>query len=146
MALTSELYETVVRIVDDRIREIKVTREMYDRLVEAVTELADAQKRTEQRLTELADAQKRTEQRLTELAEAHRRTEESVASLAATLGRLTDTVGHDLESIARISVPDWLEVHLSVKAPSLERRVFRIDGEDVEVNMYGDVLRRGVHV
>jgi len=82
MALGREPYETVVRIVDDGIREIKVTREMHDRLVEAVTQLVDAQKRAEQRLTALA--------------EPHSRTEESVASLAAGLGRLTDTVGHDL--------------------------------------------------
>ncbi len=45
-------------------------------------ELAEAQRRTEQRVEELAEAQRRTEQRVEELAEAQRRTDERLERLA----------------------------------------------------------------
>ncbi|SHF16759.1 hypothetical protein SAMN02745206_01448 [Desulfacinum infernum DSM 9756] len=94
--LTSELYKTIVAIVDDRVREIRVTREEFEDLKEVVRELAKAQARTEQRLDrlaekveELAEAQARTEKRLDslaqkveELAEAQKRTEARVEELA----------------------------------------------------------------
>ncbi|MGQ9748920.1 MAG: hypothetical protein ACUVR9_04960, partial [Desulfosoma sp.] len=67
--LTSELYKTIITIVDERVREIRVTREDFDDLKQVVRELAEAQKRTEARVEELAEAQKRTELRLEELAE-----------------------------------------------------------------------------
>ena len=155
MALTPELYEAIVRIVDQRVGEVKVTREDFDKLARTVSELggtvrelAEAQKRTEQRVEELAEAQKRTEQRVEDLAEAQKRTEAALMELAESqkrtneaLSRLTDTVGHDLESVARLSAPSWLEVHQNVRVPSLERRLFKVDGEDVEVNLYGEGMR-----
>ncbi|MEM1674091.1 MAG: hypothetical protein QXN24_07540 [Candidatus Bathyarchaeia archaeon] len=107
MSITPELYDFIVKVVEDRVRDIRVTREEFDRLrkdmdehfrrlEDAVAELAEAQKRTEeelkalaeaQRMTEvrlnaLAEAQKRTEERLNELAEAQKRTEERVKALA----------------------------------------------------------------
>jgi len=59
-----------------------VTAAEFVELKEIVRELAEAQKRTEQRLEELAEAQKRTEQRLEELAEAQKRTEQRLEELA----------------------------------------------------------------
>ena len=47
-----------------------------------ISELAEAQKRTEARVEELAEAQKRTEARVEELAEAQKRTEARVEELA----------------------------------------------------------------
>ena len=167
MALTPELYETIVRIVDQRVGEVKVTREDFDKLTRtvselggAVRELAEAQKRTDERLQELAaaqkdlaEAQKRTEQRLEALAEAQKRTEEALRELAEAqkrtdqaVGGLTDTIGHDLESVARVSAPNWLEVYEDVRVPGLERRLFKVDGEDVEINLYGEGVKRGAPV
>ncbi|QLL29928.1 hypothetical protein D3A95_05050 [Thermosynechococcus sichuanensis E542] len=69
----------------------EVIREAYDDLVKAkdfnelksiVADLAQAQKRTEERVEELTQAQKRTEERLEELAQAQKRTEERVEELA----------------------------------------------------------------
>lgn len=148
MGLTGEMYDAITRIVDERVKEIRVTREMHDRLVEAVNSLAEAQKRTEltistltDRLTrleasveELAEAQKRTEVALLELAEAQKRTDQAV-------GRLSDVIGHDLESMALVHVPDWLQVHMGVKVQALERRIFKVDGRDVEVNLYGEGVK-----
>ena len=56
--------------------------EAQRRTEQRVEELAEAQRRTEQRLEELAEAQQRTEQRVEELAEAQRRTEQRVEELA----------------------------------------------------------------
>ena len=94
--ITAEVYKAIITIVDDRVKEIKVTREDFDALKAVVRELAEAQRRTEIRLDslthkieELAEAQKRTEARLDsltlrveELAEAQKRTESRVEELA----------------------------------------------------------------
>ena len=59
-----------------------VTKDEFNELKEVVRDLAEAQKRTEQRVEELAEAQKRTEQRVEELVEAQKRTEQRVEELA----------------------------------------------------------------
>ena len=101
--ITAELYHAIVAVVDERVREIRVTREDFhalkevvQQLAEAQQELAQAQVRTEQRLDrleasveKLAQAQVRTEQRLDrleasveKLAQAQVRTEQQVSKLA----------------------------------------------------------------
>jgi len=89
MQISAELYEFVIKVVDDRVREIKVTREDFNALKQVVEELAQAQKKTEQRVEELAQAQKKTEQRLgrveaavEQLAQAQKKTEQRVEELA----------------------------------------------------------------
>ncbi len=62
--------------------EESVTKREFNELKEIVAELAEAQKKTEQRIGELAEAQKKTEQRLDELAEAQKKTEQRVNELA----------------------------------------------------------------
>ncbi len=59
-----------------------VTKEDFRELKAVVLELAEAQKKTEQRVEELAEAQKKTEQRVEELAEAQKKTEQRVEELA----------------------------------------------------------------
>ena len=72
------------------IRRLMLTEELLS-LPQIVHDLAEAQRRTEQRVAELAEAQRCTEHRVAELAEAQRRTEQRV-------GRLQDDVG-DLKGI-----------------------------------------------
>jgi len=81
------LTKTLTKIYDDL--HNTVTKAEFNELRDVVAELAEAQKRTEQRLEELAEAQKRTEERLDtlslrmeELAEAQKRTEQRVEELA----------------------------------------------------------------
>ena len=69
MSISPELYDSIVHIVDQRIGEIKVAREDFNKLASglfelttAVKELAEAQKRTDGRL-------ERTEARLDKLTE-----------------------------------------------------------------------------
>ena len=69
----SEIYEKVSQLA---------SKEDFHKLQNVVYELAQAQRRTEQRVEELAEAQRCTEQRVEELAEAQRRTEQRVEELA----------------------------------------------------------------
>lgn len=142
MNLTPELYDIIVRIVDDRVREIKVTREEFNRLTSAVRELAEAQRRTEERLNKLAE-------RVDQLAEAQRKTEEKIEKLAEAVdalrkevGRLSETVGFGLEDIARVVLPGWLYRHLGIEV-ELERKIIELEGREVEVDLYGEAVREG---
>jgi len=98
-----ELTKTVNKLTDavNQLAEAqKKAEERLTRLETAVAELAEAQKRTEQRVNELAEAQKVTQQEvsrldraLQKLAEAQRKTEEEVKKLATGLGNLRGEVG-----------------------------------------------------
>jgi len=182
-SISTELYEFIIKIVDERVKEIKVTREEFNKLVEEVRQLvksidrlAEAQKRTEERvdrlskaLEELAEAQKRTEERvdrlskaLEELAEAQKRTEERVDKLAKVVdslvlavgelsdsvkmlkvevGRLSETVGFGLEDIARVVLPGWLQRHTGIYVEELRREFFTVNGEEIEVDLFGEGLK-----
>jgi|BEDMetMinimDraft_2_1075160.scaffolds.fasta_scaffold04389_3 Chromosome segregation ATPases len=104
MSISPELYELIIKIVDERVKEIKVTREEYDklkrsvdRLSRAVQNLINAQKRTEEIVKELALAQKRSEEELikvenaiAELTEVQKRSEERLSKLEDKVGKLED--------------------------------------------------------
>ncbi|MCS6926025.1 MAG: hypothetical protein NZ578_09005, partial [Candidatus Binatia bacterium] len=78
----AELQSPVARLIEALREEFGVRRADFDELRAVVRELAEAQKRTEQRVEQLAEAQRRTEQRVEQLAEAQRRTEQRVEELA----------------------------------------------------------------
>ena len=96
-------------VLTDEILELpRIVRELAEaqkRTEQRVEELAEAQKRTEQRVEELAEAQKRTEQRVEELAEAQKRTEQRVEELAEEQQKLRVAVG-GLQRILGASVED----------------------------------------
>ncbi len=132
MSIDEKLYSFIIKVVDDRIKEIRVTREEFDKianevralirtqdrveeslenLMKAVNELAEAQKRTEERLdnltetvNKLAEAQKRTEERVNELAEAQKRTEERLDNLTETVNKLAEAQKRTEESVNKLSV------------------------------------------
>ena len=87
--------------------EFNKLKEIVRELGKSVNELAEAQKRTEERLDrlektvqELAEAQKRTEERLNELAEAQKRTEEEIRKLTRGLSRTRRELGGLARSVA----------------------------------------------
>ncbi|MDM7327613.1 MAG: hypothetical protein P3X23_010950 [Thermosynechococcus sp. Uc] len=86
-----EAYDEVVKAKDfNELKSIVADlAQAQKRTEERVEELAQAQKRTEERVEELAQAQKRTEERVEELAQAQKRTEEQVVQLAAAVDRLS---------------------------------------------------------
>ena len=144
-----------------------VSKKEFKELTETVSELAEAQKRTETRLGELAEAQKRTETRLGELAEAQKRTETRLEELAEaqkkteiSLNRLigehsqtrqrlesmSDAVGYTLENQSYKGLPSLLKRDLGLK---VEGRLLRryLPGEKkgkyIQVNIYGWGLKNG---
>ena len=144
--ITAELYEFIVKVVEDKVREIRVTREEFDKLAAAINRLAEAQARTEERLNKLTEAQQRTEQRLNQLAATVEKLAEAVDGLRQEVGKLSETVGFGLEDIARVVLPGWLYRHLGVELEELERRFVIVDGREIEVNLYGEGLKRGKEV
>ena len=83
MAFTVNDLQDLTRLLLERpewlgeVRRIVLT----DELLALPRELAEAQRRTDERFAELAEAQRRTDERLAELAEAQRRTEERLEQL-----------------------------------------------------------------
>ncbi|MGC9189709.1 MAG: hypothetical protein ACP5GG_03205 [Conexivisphaera sp.] len=157
--LTPELYDVIVRIVDDKVKDIKVTREEFDKLAavvgqlaQRIDQLAEAQRRTEERLNQLAErvdqlaakvdqlaeAQRRTEERLDRLTDRVDKLAEAVGVLNKSVSSLGETIGFGLEDIARVVLPGWLHRHLGVEMGELERRFLRIGGREYEVNLYGE--------
>jgi len=74
--LTAEMYQAIVAIVDDRLREVRVTREGFNQLTQAISRLTEAQARTEERVGHLETRMDRVEATLERLAEAQARTQE----------------------------------------------------------------------
>lgn len=143
--MDSELYKTVITIVDERIKEIKVTRKDFDDLKSVVGELAEAQKRTEIKVEELAEAQRASEARLGrlevvvgELAEAQKRTEVTLQGLTKEVGALSRNFGFGLEDIGHVVLPGYLKRHYKIDMGEFERKFFEVNGKLVEINLFAE--------
>ncbi len=111
LSITAELYEFIVKVVEDKVKDIMVTREEFDKLArvvrelgEKISQLVEAQLKTEGRLEQLAkrvdqlterlnqliESQRLTEERLNRLAEAQTRTEERLNQLAKRVDQLAE--------------------------------------------------------
>ena len=146
----------------ERQREETVTKKEFNELKEIVRELAEAQKRTEQRVEELAAAQKQTEVRLTrlekvveELAQAQKRTEKELQKLIKEhtktreqVGGLSITVGYILENEAMKVLPTLLLKEFGLKVEDRLVRKFIKDkkGRPIEINIIGKAIRDGERV
>ncbi len=103
--------EALIAILEEieKHREESVTRSEFNELKKIVQELAEAQKRTEEKLKELAEAQKRTEEaqkrteeRLNELAEAQKQTEEALKELAEAQKRTEEAQKRTEEELCKL--------------------------------------------
>ncbi len=151
-----KLRKVLLSMLDEleRQREESVTKKEFNELKDvvrdlgqAVKELAEAQKRTEERLNELAEAQKRTEERLNELAEAQKRTEDEIAKLSKGLndtrehvGGLSRSVSYALENEAYRHLPEFLKKYHGLEVVD---RLIRTYIGDQEINVFGKVRRNG---
>jgi hypothetical protein len=135
--LTAEMYQAIVAIVDDRLREVRVTREGFERLEGAIARLAEAQTRTEERVGRLETRMDRVEAALERLAEAQVRTEAALQQLARQVGGLSETVGGDIEDIAYIVLYDVLKREFGWDVGVLERSWQQWNGEPEEINIFG---------
>ena len=126
--------------------EIRLTR------IEAIlNDLAQAQKRTEERVEDLAQAQERTEKRVEELAEAQKKTEKTLTvvvreqkKIRKDFGRLSDAIGYGLEDRAIKGLPGLLSRDLGLEVNAMDRRFIQyLDGTYDEVNIYGEGVIEG---
>ncbi|MDR5683462.1 MAG: hypothetical protein QN163_05480 [Armatimonadota bacterium] len=103
---------------------VRELAEAQKRTEQRVEELAQAQKRTEQRVEELTEAQKRTEQRVEELVQAQKRTEQALARLTSEVADLKVEVAGLKKDVGALKVDvAGLKVDVGdLKGDSLERR------------------------
>ena len=131
----SQIYEDVANTV---------TKVEFKELRDIVAELAEAQKRTEQRLDsltikvgELAEAQIRTEKKVGELAEAQKQTEKEIRGLAKQVGGLSMAVGYGIEDKYIPIMDDFVLKQYGVVAKTVERKFIEYkDGTYDEINLY----------
>ncbi|QEQ02172.1 hypothetical protein FFX45_12810 [Thermosynechococcus sp. CL-1] len=135
-------------IVADLAQAQKRTEERVDQLTLTVAELAQAQKRTEERVEELAAAQKRTEERVDQLAAAQERTERAVKQLARQVGGLSEALGGSLEDLALEVVPEILEYRWGMEIEFCDRDTLPLRNGEYEFDLVirGQVAGRPVLV
>lgn len=147
-AQAAVLAEIITEAIEDSYKELvkasdfNELKEIVKDLGVKVGDLAKAQK-------ELAEAQKRTEQRVEELAEAQKKTEEAVAKLArgldatrADLGGLARSVAYSLENEAYRALPALMRQH----GIEITERLVRTEVEGEEINVLGKGRRNGAEV
>jgi plasmid maintenance system antidote protein VapI len=151
--------------IEEKLKDQLPTREDFSELKSIVQELAKAQGRTEKRVEELVHAQGRTEKRVEglahsqqelaqaqgrtekrvedlahsqqELAQAQKRTEKELRNLARQVGGLSDRMGGSLEDLSYDVLPACIEKYHGIEVDELGRDFIRVDGKEVEVNVFG---------
>jgi len=139
-----------------RLEEVQAqANERIARLEEAMARLAETQAqanermaRLEEAIAQLTEAQARTEARTEELAQAYVQMQEvmrsliqQVGQLSQQVGRLSDVVGFTLEDLAREVTPAYLAQHYGIRVEELERRFFTLEGQEIEIDLYGEGWR-----
>ncbi|MGB9711994.1 MAG: hypothetical protein ACPL2F_02525 [Dissulfurimicrobium hydrothermale] len=155
--------ETLTNILGQIYEDLKntVTQQDFAQLKAVVVELAEAQKRTEQRVAELAEAQKRTEERLdrleqtvAELAEAQKETERrlqdligEVKDIKVQLGGLSMAVGYGIEDKLMPFMHRFVPRVYGAMPKIVERKNVRYSKDSFdEVNIYMEAIKDGQQV
>lgn len=118
---------------------VRELAEAQKRTDEKMGDLAEAQKRTDDEVGSLAEAQRRTDEKLGDLAEAQRRTEWAVKDLAKQVGGLSAALGGSLEDFACDLVPELLEKYWAMVVESAGPEDVTVGDEPREF----DVVVRG---
>ena len=146
----------------ERQREESVTKKEFNELKEiirdlgkSVKELAEAQRRTEERLEAF---EKQTEENfnrvwkaINELAEAQKRTEEEIAKLVKRmdvfeerLEGISNSVGYVLENTSYKALPRLLAERYGLEVEGkLIRRYLPVARKEIQVNIYGHARKYG---
>jgi hypothetical protein len=131
--ITPTIRVELEQIIDQRIKDVHVTKEDFSELKAIVKDIAAIQKRTETKLEELVDAQKRTEIALGKLS----------LGLDATrteLGGLSRSVSYSLENEAYRQLPRYL---LETHGITITDRMVRFELEGEEINIFAKGSRNG---
>jgi predicted nuclease with TOPRIM domain len=90
--ITAELYEALIAVVDERVKEIRVTREDFSELKGIVGELAQSHNELRGAVTELAQSHNELRGAVTELAQSHNELRGAVTELAQSHNELRGAV------------------------------------------------------
>jgi len=141
--ITRAIRKEIVKIIDERIRESHVTKEDFSELKGIVKELAEAQKRTEQRVEELAEAQKRTEIELKKLTAEVKGLTKGLKDTRGEVGGLSRTLGYAFENEAYRYLPKVLQERYGI---TIKERFVREEIGGREVNIFGRGEKNGEEV
>jgi len=146
-AAVAKLEEAVQRLTERQGALEAAVEKLTERqgvLEEAVQRLTERQGALEAAFQKLVERQGALEAAVQRLAEAQARTEVALQELYKQVGRLSETIGFGLEDIARVVVPGWLHRHEEIEVEDLVRKFVTVDGEEIEINLYGEGYRKGV--
>jgi uncharacterized protein YoxC len=143
----TELYERMnerMEKIEGKVNKIDKLEEALYKLEEAVRELREMAKKHDRSITELAEAQRRIEERLNILAteleklvKEHRKTREQ-------LGGISHAIGYTLEDRAFKYLPELIEKDYGIKITNgLRRDYIRVKNTWVGVNIFGEGIRNG---
>jgi hypothetical protein len=130
--LKEEIAETVKKSDFDNF--VKSTEENFNRVWKAIEELAEAQKRTEQRVEELAEAQRKTEIEVAKLAKGLQETR-------GELGGLSKSMSYAFENEAFRKLPDFLKEKYGIE---IKEKLIREEIGGKEINIFGKARKDGV--
>ncbi|MGD2088371.1 MAG: hypothetical protein PVH61_19490 [Candidatus Aminicenantes bacterium] len=145
-----EQAEVLSEVINDAYNELVKTsdfnelKDIVKYLGSKMGELAEAQKRTENRVEELAEAQK-------QLAEAQKQTQNELRELVIEhketrrqLGGLTQVVGYGLEDKTMPFMVDFVKKNYGIDADRVERKnIIYPDGKYDELNIYVEGTKKG---
>jgi predicted nuclease with TOPRIM domain len=134
--ITPSIKREIVKIIDERVREVHVTKEDFSELKAIVKELAEAQK-------ELAEAQKRTEEELRALSGDVRTLTGALHRTRQDLGGLSRTFSYAFENEAYRMLPKILEEKYGL---TLKDKVIRAEIGGKEINFFGKAEKEGREV
>ncbi len=136
--VVNELAQKVKELSDRLDAFEKVTNENFNRVWTAIHQLAEAQRKTEERLNQLAEAQRKTEKEVEKLARG-------LKSLQTEVGGLAHTIGYRLEDEAIKSLPEILKNDFGIIIKNRLRRDYleTPSGQFIEVNIFGEARKNG---
>ncbi len=138
--------------------EVKALREGQEKLWEGQEKLWEEVKALREGQEKLWEGQEKLWEEVRNLRIGYNRLEESMVhleqavavltqtqtELSKQVGKLSETIGFGLEDIAKVVVPGWLQRHEGIKMmDEFTRRWVYVDGEEIEVNLYGEGIKDG---
>ncbi|MEM2719747.1 MAG: hypothetical protein QXU49_03035 [Candidatus Caldarchaeum sp.] len=124
--------------------EVRSLREGQEKLWEGQNKLWEGQNKLWEEVRSLREGQNRLEESMARLQDAVALLARTQGELAKQVGALSETIGFGLEDVARVVVPGWLQRHEGiVMAEEFTRKWITVDGEEIEVNLYGEGEKDG---
>jgi len=125
--VTKEEFKELKNIVSELVEAERKSEQRIGRLEGVIQELVEAQKRTEQRVEELAEAQKKTEIQIEKLTKSH-------IELRQEFGGFTKTMSYAFENEAYRNLPIVLKNKYNIE---IKEKFIRTEIGDKEINIFG---------